>query len=106
LEIPELEAQLQKMMRRFGNAANQVSRAQHELSRYQAQYKALDLQYTRLNGVFQSQPGIVAQQEVDGRARKGLGCGLAGRRGPGGSEAVQSQMAAAKAKLVRGPEPL
>ncbi len=52
LEIPELEAQLQEDQAEIKNAANQVTRAQHELGRYQAQYKALHLQYTRLNGVF------------------------------------------------------
>src|ERR1700733_14588752 len=72
LEIPELEAQLQQDQAEIKNAGNQVTRAQHELDRYQAQYKALHLQYTRLNGVFQSQPGIVAQQEVDDAQGKDL----------------------------------
>jgi Membrane-fusion protein len=60
LEIPELEAQLHEDQAEIKNAANQVTRAQHELARYQAQYKSVHLQYTRLNGVFESQPGIVA----------------------------------------------
>src|SRR5579864_139165 len=55
LEIPELEAQLQEDQAEIKNAGNQVTRAQHELARYQAQYKALHLQYTRLNQVFESQ---------------------------------------------------
>src|ERR1019366_6524387 len=59
LEIPELEAQLHEDQAEIRNATNQISRAQHELYRYQAQYNALHLQYTRLNGVFESQPGIV-----------------------------------------------
>ena len=55
LEIPELEAQLQEDQAEIKNAANQVSRAAtRELTRYQAQYKALHLQYTRLNGVFRA----------------------------------------------------
>ena len=67
------------------NAINQVSRAQHELARYQAQYKALHLEYTRLNGVFESQPGIVAQQEVDDAQGQRSGGIVAGRCRPGGS---------------------
>lgn len=59
LEIPGLQAQLEQDEAEIKNAGNQVTRAQHELARYQAQYKALHLQYTRLSGVFQSQPGIV-----------------------------------------------
>src|ERR1700726_2202685 len=47
LEIPELEAQLQEDRAEIANASNQVARAQHELSRYQAQYNALHLQFTR-----------------------------------------------------------
>ena len=72
LEIPELEAQLQEDQAEIKNAMNQVTRAQHELARDQAQYNALHLEYTRLNGVFQSQPGIVAQQEVDDAQGKDL----------------------------------
>src|SRR5246127_3259927 len=51
LEIPELEAQLQEDRAEITNATHQVTRAQHELGRYQAQDKALHLEYTRLNGV-------------------------------------------------------
>jgi multidrug efflux pump subunit AcrA (membrane-fusion protein) len=58
LEIPELEAQLQEDQAEIKNAMNQVSRADNELKRYEAQYKALHLEYTRLNSVFETQPGI------------------------------------------------
>jgi RND family efflux transporter MFP subunit len=100
LEIPELEAQLQEDQAQIKNAANQVSRAQHELYRYQAQYKALHLQYTRLNDVFQSQPGIVAQQEVDDAQGKDLAASSQVDAGQAALEASQSQMAETKAKLV------
>jgi len=53
LEIPELEAQLQEDQAQIKNAANQVTRTQHELERYQAQYKALHLLTVAiLSGVF------------------------------------------------------
>jgi len=77
-----------------------VSRAQNELYRYQAQYKALHLQYTRLNGVFQSQPGIVAQQEVDDAQGKDLAASSQVDAGQAALEAAQSQLSAAKAKLA------
>jgi RND family efflux transporter MFP subunit len=99
LEIPELEAQLQEDRAEITNAINQVSRAQHELTRYQAQYKALHLQYTRLNEVFQSQPGIVAQQEVDDAQGKDLAASSQVDAGQAALEAAESQLAAAKAKL-------
>ncbi len=100
LEIPELEAQLQEDRAEIKNAVNQVSRAQHELYRYQAQYKALHLEYTRLNGVFESQPGIVAQQEVDDAQGKDLAASSQVDAGQAALEAAQSQLVAAKAKLA------
>jgi RND family efflux transporter MFP subunit len=100
LEIPELEAQLQEDQAGIKNAMNQVSRAQHESYRNQAQYNALHLQYTRLNGVFQSQPGIVAQQEVDDAQGKDLAASAQVDAGQAALEAAQSQLSVAKAKLV------
>jgi RND family efflux transporter MFP subunit len=99
LEIPELEAQLQEDQAEIKNASNQVTRAQHELGRYQAQYKALHLQYTRLNSVFQGQPGIVAQQEVDDAQGKDLAASSQVDAGEAALEAAQSQLSVAKAKL-------
>ena len=100
LEIPELEAQLHDDEAEIKNANNQVTRAQHELGRYQAQYKALHLQYTRLSGVFQSQPGIVAQQEVDDAQGKDLAASSQVDAGQAALESAQSQLAVAKAKLA------
>ena len=101
LEIPELEAQLQEDQAEIRNAANQVTRAQHELDRYQAQYKALHLQYTRLNSVFESQPGIVAQQEVDDAQGKDMAASSQVDAGQAAVEATQSQLSVARAKLTR-----
>jgi RND family efflux transporter MFP subunit len=99
LEIPELEAQLQEDEAEIKNAGNQVTRAQHDLMRYQAQYKALHLQYTRLNDVFQSQPGIVAQQEVDDSQGRDMAASSQVDAGQASLEASQSQLAVTKAKL-------
>ncbi|MFZ1916003.1 MAG: efflux RND transporter periplasmic adaptor subunit [Terriglobales bacterium] len=100
LEIPELQAQLQQDEAEIKNASNQVVRAQHELSRYEAQYGSLHLEYTRLNGVFQAQPGIVAQQEVDDAQGKDLAAASQVDAGKASLEAAQSQLEAAKAKLT------
>src|SRR6202162_2779867 len=100
LEIPELEAQLQEDQAEIKNAFNQVTRARHELERYQAQFNALHLQYTRLNSVFQSQPGIVAQQEVDDAQGRDLAASSQVDAGQAALEAAQSQLSVAKAKLT------
>jgi RND family efflux transporter MFP subunit len=99
LEIPELQAQLQEDEAEVKNAMNQVTRAQHELGRDQAQYNALHLQYTRLNEVFESQPGIVAQQEVDDAQGRDLAASSQVEAGQAALEATDSQLSAVKAKL-------
>jgi RND family efflux transporter MFP subunit len=53
-----------------------------------------------LNGVFQSQPGLVAQQEVDDAQGKDLAAQSQVDAGQAALEAAQSQAAEAQAKLV------
>jgi RND family efflux transporter MFP subunit len=100
LEIPELEAQLQVDESSIKNAADEVSRAQHQLKRYQAMYRALHLEYTRLNGVFESQPGLVAQQEVDDAQSKDLAAASQVDAGQASLEAAQSELLVDKSKLI------
>jgi RND family efflux transporter MFP subunit len=100
LEIPELQAQLQEDQAEIKSARDQVNRAQHELNRYQAQYKSLHLGYTRLNTVFENQPGIVAQQEVDDAQGKDIAAASQVDAGQAALEAAQSQFTVANAKLV------
>ncbi len=100
LEIPELQAQLEQDQAEIKNAMNQASRADHELTRYNAQYNALHLEYTRLNQVFETQPGIVAQQEVDDAQGKDLAASSQVDAGKAALEAAQSQLSAARAKLA------
>lgn len=101
LEIPELLAQLNEDEAEVKNANNQVSRAANELKRDEAKYNALHLEYTRLNTVFQTQPGIVAQQEVDDSQGKDLAAASQVDAGKSALEAAQSDLARAKARLAR-----
>jgi RND family efflux transporter MFP subunit len=100
LEIPELQALLEEDQAEIKSANDQVVRSEHELKRYEAQYRALHLEYTRLDGVFESQPGIVAQQEIDDAQGKDLAAQSQVDAGQASLSAAQSQMAAAKAKLA------
>lgn len=100
LEIPELEAQLKEDEAEIKSASDQVVRAQHELKRYDAQYNALHLEYSRLNGVFETQPGIVAQQEVDDAQGKDLAAASQVDAAQAALEAATSQLGASKAKLA------
>jgi RND family efflux transporter MFP subunit len=100
LEIPELIAQIDMDQAEVKNASDEILRAEHELKRYQAQYKALHLEYTRLDSVFQTQPGIVAQQEVDDAQGKDLAAASQVDAGQAALSAAESQRASAKAKLA------
>jgi RND family efflux transporter MFP subunit len=100
LEIPELFEQLNEDKAEIHNATNQVARASNELKRDQAQYNALHLEYTRLNSVFETQPGIVAQQEVDDAQGKDLAAASQVDAGKAAYEAAQSNLVKAQAKLA------
>jgi RND family efflux transporter MFP subunit len=100
LEIPELEAQLQEDEATIKNASDEVSRAENQLKRYQAQAKVLHLEYSRLNGVFESQPGLVAQQEVDDAQGKDMAAASQVDAGESAFQAAKSSLLVSKSKLV------
>ena len=100
LEIPELEAQLQEDQAAVKNATDEVSRAQHILKRNQAMHKVLDLEYTRLSGVAQTRPGLVAQQEVDDAQGKDLAAASEVDAAEAALAAAQSSLIVSQSKLV------
>jgi RND family efflux transporter MFP subunit len=65
LEIPELQSQLRQDDAAIGNASDQITHAQNELSRVEATHKALQANFDRINQVAKTRPHLVAQQEVD-----------------------------------------
>jgi RND family efflux transporter MFP subunit len=98
LEIPELEVQLQQDDAAIRNASDQVTRAEHELGRVEAQHKVLHLQFDRLNGVAKSKPGLVAQQEVDDSQGKDLAAEAQVDATKSNLQSAQSQLQGAEAK--------
>lgn len=98
LEIPELEVQLQQDDAAIRNASDQVTHAEHELGRVEAQHKVLHLQFERLNGVAKSRPGLVAQQEVDDSQGKDLAAEAQVEATKSNLQAAQSQFQAAQSK--------
>ncbi len=101
LEIPELEAQLQQDQAAIKSLADQVTNAQNQLSRVEAQHKVIHLEYERLNGVAQTKPGLVAQQEVDDVQGRDLAAEAQVEAGKSNLEAARSNLAASQAKLAR-----
>jgi len=98
LEIPELEQQLEQDDAAIKSAADQVTHAEHEVTRYEAQHNVLHLQADRLSNVAKSQPGLVAQQEVDDSRGKDLATEAQVESAQSNLAVTQSQLVAAKAK--------
>ena len=101
LDIPELEMQLQQDAAAIASAAEQVTHAQHELDRLEAQYRVVHLQADRLTGVAKTRPGLVAQQEVDDAQGKDLALAAQVEAGKSNYETAKSQLDEVKAKLDR-----
>ena len=101
LDIPELELQLQQDAATIKNQQDLVTRAEHEISRVEAQHKVYHLQYTRLNSVAESKPGLVAQQEVDDAAGKDFAAEAQVEAAKSALQSAQSELVAAQAKEAR-----
>jgi RND family efflux transporter MFP subunit len=99
LEIPELEAQLEQDQGEIKAASDQVTQAQNDLHGIEAQAKVAHLIYARLNGVAQSKPGLVAQQEVDDAQGKDLWSQAQLQAAKSNLENAQSHFTIAQAKL-------
>jgi len=100
LEIPELQAQLEQDKAAIKNMTEQVTHAEHELNRVEAQHKVAHLQYDRLRTVAESKPGLVAQQEVDDWQGKDLALEAQVEAAKSGLQSAQSELTAAQARLV------
>jgi RND family efflux transporter MFP subunit len=98
LEIPELVAQIQQDAAAIKNANDMVTHAQHELGRVEAAHQPLHAEYQRLNGVAQSKPGLVAQQEVDDAQGRDLASEAQVEGAKANLQGAQSQLQQAEAK--------
>jgi RND family efflux transporter MFP subunit len=65
LEIPELEEQVDHDKAAEQRSEQDLARAKEELTRDRSAYQVAHLTYTRLDGVQKTNPGLVAQEEVD-----------------------------------------
>jgi RND family efflux transporter MFP subunit len=92
LEVPELAAELAGTDAAVRAAREQIRRSQGDLDRAQSTYSAAHSAYTRLKQAADTQPGLVAQQEVDDSQAKDLG--------------TQAQVASAEAELSAAKQQL
>ena len=86
LEVPELKAELQQTVFNVQQSNEEIVRAQHEINRAEAQHAALHAESERLKQAAASQPGLIAQQELDDALAKDL--------------SAEAQVDAAKAALA------
>jgi RND family efflux transporter MFP subunit len=98
LEIPELEQQLQQDEASVKRSEHDLDRAKQDLTSAQAAYSVAHITYDRLQGVQKSQPGLVAQEEVDEAQGKDQesSAGVAAARE--GVNAAEQGLAASKAQ--------
>ncbi|MBV8833443.1 MAG: efflux RND transporter periplasmic adaptor subunit [Acidobacteriaceae bacterium] len=101
LEIPELAAELEQDKAAVKSMQDQVTNAGNQLSRIEAQHKVLHLEFARLNGVAQSKPGLVAQQEVDDVQGRDLAAEAQVEAAKSNLAAANSNLAVSQAKVTR-----
>jgi RND family efflux transporter MFP subunit len=101
LEIPELELQIKQDAAAISSASDQVMHWNNEISRLESQRNVYHLAYTRLKGVADSRPGLVAQQELDAAQGKDLEMESQIEGAKATMQAAQGQLDAAKAKEER-----
>lgn len=101
LEIPELEALLRQDNAEIENAKDLLAYANQDLARVDAQYRVLHLEFTRLDTVAKTRPGLVAQQEVDDAQSKDLASAAQVQAARSSLLSAQSRLTAAQAKLER-----
>lgn len=92
LEIPELVAQLQGAAAGVRQSQEQITRAQNEVSRTDADHAALHAAATRLRQASEARPGLIAEQELDDATAKDRSSGAQ-------VESAKSALAAARQQL-------
>ena len=65
LEIPELTAQLQAASAGVRHSQEEITRAQNDVSRAEADHAALHAAAVRLKQASEARPGLIAEQELD-----------------------------------------
>jgi len=99
LEIPELQQQLQEDEASVHRSESDLERAREELKRANSAYKVAHLTYSRLADVQKSQPGLVAQEDIDVSEGKDLEASAAVSAARASLASGEQALAVAKAML-------
>lgn len=93
LEVPELNAQVMGANAGIGHSRDEISRAENEVRRAEADHTALHMAAERLLQVSKTRPGLVAQQELDNAMSRD-------RASEAQVEVAKSALSAAKQQLA------
>src|SRR5580704_2473275 len=99
LEIPELQQQLQEDQATIHRNESELDRAHEELNRANSAYKVAHLTYSRLADVQKSQPGLVAQEDIDISEGKDLEANAGVSAAKDALASAEQAVAASKATL-------
>jgi RND family efflux transporter MFP subunit len=92
LEIPELTAELQAASAGVRHSREEITRAQNEVSRAEADHAAVHAGAARLRQASEARPGLIAEQELDDATAKD-------RSAEAQCDAAKSALAAARQQL-------
>lgn len=101
LEIPELQQQLQEDEATVRRNEKDLDRAREELNRADSTYKVAHLTYSRLADVQKSQPGLVAQEDIDVAEGKDVEANAGVSAAKDALAAAEQGLVAAKATLEK-----
>jgi RND family efflux transporter MFP subunit len=101
LEIPELADEVQQADAGVAASEAEVTRAASEVARAESAHDVAHLAATRLTGVSKSQPGLVAQQEIDEATGRDKGAEAQLATANAALAASRQQVAVAKANQAR-----
>jgi len=99
LEVPELEQQVQQDEAMAQRSQQDLERYRQELDSAESSYTVAHLSYTRIADVQKSQPGLVAQQEVDDALGKDQEAGAAVSGAKDAVSGAEQALLSAKAAL-------
>jgi RND family efflux transporter MFP subunit len=101
LEIPELADDVQQADAAVGASTSEVTRAEAEVTRSGSAHDVAHLAATRLANVSKSQPGLVAQQEIDDATGRDKIAEAQLATASAALDAARQQLAVAKANQAR-----
>ncbi|HUY80877.1 MAG TPA: efflux RND transporter periplasmic adaptor subunit [Acidobacteriaceae bacterium] len=101
LEVPELDAQLLGTVAEYARSKDEITRAEHDVARAVSQHQSLHADYIRLNQASETQPGLIAQQELDDAQSKDLASAAQVDAAKSALSAAENQSAYAEADNQR-----